>query len=284
MFVPQTALDYDYLLSAILSMSALHISTTALPSQSKGYQLAALEYQNLAITAFQAEHRSATSEAYHALFAFSIVNLILAVALPSRLDRDTGRTSIVDSLVTLFKLLRGTASIVTSARTFLQSGPFSNFVRRTAERESGNLEPYTQAAFRRLRLLRDEDYAVRSASADHSLDAVYMYESITKAIESLEYCFSIHSVDKLGASFRWLAMLEPAIVDGISNLDPLALLITMHWAILLDGLSGEKWWARSSGKALAAEITKILTPQKPEWLSAMSWAHREVGLPPLVGV
>jgi len=278
--IPHTALDFDYLLNAIFAISALHISTMSNSSRSKTYQLAALEYQNLAITAFRVQDSRNSSEISQSMCAFSILNLVLAVAFPSYLDRSTGKSSIFDNLTTLFELLQGTNSIISSARTSLLNGPFGNFVRQSSHMQAEDLSPSTKQAFEKLRILRDEEYSALSVSASSTLDAANMYESTSKAIEKLEVCFGLRTGNKLVVCFRWFATLDAGFVKRIGNLDPLALLITMHWAILLADIGREKWWARSSGKALVAEISGILSSQKQEWLPIMSLVHREVGLPP----
>ncbi|KAH9886522.1 hypothetical protein F4778DRAFT_469199 [Xylariomycetidae sp. FL2044] len=40
--------------------------------------------------------------------------------------------------------------------------------------------------------------------------------------------------------------------------EPLALLVTMHWAVLLDRLPAEYWWADDIGRRLALEIADVL--------------------------
>ncbi len=278
--IPHTALDFDYLLNAIFAISALHISTMSIPSRSKTYQLAALEYQNLAITAFQVRDSRNTSEISQSMFAFSLLHLVLAVAFPSYLDRDIGKSSIFDNLTILFTLLRGTSSIISSGRTSLLNGPFGNFVRQSSHTQAEDLSLNAKLAFERLRILRDEEYTALSASASSTLDAANIYESTSEAIDKLEVCFSLRSGNKLVVCFRWFATLDAEFVKRISDLDSLALLITMHWAILLADLGREKWWARSSGKALVAQISGILSSRKQDWLPIISLVHREVGLPP----
>jgi hypothetical protein len=282
--IPHTALDFDYLLSAIFAISALHIASMSPSSRSKTYQLAALEYQNLAITAFRVQGSRNPSETSHPMCAFSILNLLLAVAFPTYLGRGSGKPSILDNLTVLFQLLQGTSFIIASARTSLLNGPFGNFVRQSSHMQGEDLSPKTKLAFEKLRILRDEEYTAGSASASPILDAAHIYESTSKAIEKLEVCFGLRSENKLVVCFRWLATLDAGFVRRIGDQDPLALLITMHWAILLADIGREKWWARSSGKALVAEISRILLPQKKEWLPIISLVHREVGLPPYVAL
>ncbi|KAK4889591.1 hypothetical protein LTR27_011669 [Elasticomyces elasticus] len=195
-----------------------------------------------------------------------MIQLVVTVAFASYLDGDTKKSSILDDLTVLSNLLEGTTCIIASAKTSLLNGPLGTFVRQSSHTQAGPLGPNAQLAFEKLRTLRDEGYTALSASAMSTLDTASTYESTSNAIDKLEICFGRHSENKLVICFRWFATLDAMFVKRISHLDPLALLITMHWAILLANIGKEKWWARSSGKALVAEISGILSGQRREWL------------------
>lgn len=182
----------------------------------------------------------------------------------------------------MFSLLQGTTHIHQLSKTWLLDGPFGNYVRSNGSMQTEELDPDSAASFKKLRLLRDEEYVAFSAASESASEAVRTYEICSKTIEDLEVCFRLRSKDKMVVCFRWLALLEQSFLQRISRREPLALLITMHWAVLLDRLGQEKWWAKSSGKTIVAEASKLLSATKPEWLSIMSWVHRQVGLPPLV--
>lgn len=283
--VAQDALHYDFLLHAIFAISSLHVAITTSPDRSQTYQLAALEYHNLAIAAFQADNRPLTSANHQAMYAFSIINLALAVALPRYSPREVGPTTIGDSLVTMFGLLQGVVSIFLRSRTWLDAGPFQNVVDRAAIRFSlDNIDTRHTAAIARLRTANDEGYrALHADPAGSPHDAVCYHEANAAAIEKLEECFGWDTEDGRHVSLRWLATLEQRFVEAIAEREPVAMLITLHWAILLDRLSEKKWWAKSSGKLLVTELSMALRPCKPEWETAISWVHEQVGLPPLSG-
>ena len=157
--------------------------------------------------------------------------------------------------------------------------PFGVYVRSTNDLPSEALEPRYEPVFANLRSLRDECYGLASTSAGFALDAVRIHEIISRSIDELEICFKKRTQDKMVQCFRWLAVVDETFVSTIINLDPLALLITMHWAILLDRLGQDKWWARLTGKALVAEIERLLAGVKPGWVGTVGWVQRDVGLP-----
>ncbi|KAI1487112.1 hypothetical protein F5X96DRAFT_174561 [Biscogniauxia mediterranea] len=76
--------------------------------------------------------------------------------------------------------------------------------------------------------------------------------------------------------------------------DPLALLILMHWAVLLDRLGGEYWWARDLGRRLVEGASGALLPVvgcgrkggwewewewERDWVESVAWVRGRVGLP-----
>ncbi|KAF2670786.1 hypothetical protein BT63DRAFT_423081 [Microthyrium microscopicum] len=278
--IPHTALDFDFLLHIIFSISALHISSMSTSPRSQKYQLVALEYQNLAITAFRDRDTLSSFNTSQSLCAFSLLNLLLAVAFSIYLDQSTGHASILENLTVLFGLLQGTTSIISSGRTALLNGPLGNFVRQSSHMQADDLNLKTKQLFSQLRDLRDEEYTTATASANSGPNATQIYENTSQAIDKLEICFGLRFGNKMVMCLRWFATLDAEFVNRIRDMDPLPLLIAMHWAILLSDIGKEKWWARTSGKALVEEISGILVPQKQQWLPIISAVRSEVGLPP----
>ena len=278
--VPQDALKHDFLLNALFGITSLHYASTTIISRAKTYHLAALEYQGLALSTFQAASPSLSPANHQAIFTFSIINLALAIALPYHSPRDEYRTTIVENLVTMFKMLQGAVSIFQSARMWMSVGPFRDLLGPSMDADADQLDPEVRTAIARLRAANDEGY-VDLCSRSSSFDAVVFHESNARTIGSLERAFCYYKQRGPLMSIRWLAALDYAFVEAISRLEPVAVLITMHWAILLDKFSDEKWWAKASGKLLVTELSMNLMQSKPEWRPAASWVHQQVGLPPL---
>lgn len=277
--IPRAALDQDYLLNAIFAMTSLHKSMATTCSESRRYQLHALEYHNLAFTAFQSEERAAAFESHQSLFAYSIINLVFVVALPSRLDRDIDQPSIIGNLSTMYSLLRGTTNIHRISFSWLSEGPFAHFLRSNASMRPENPDEDTQIAFTKLRELRDNEYTTFAASAESAVDGVRMLLLFTSAIDKLEDCFKLRDEHSMVVCFRWLALLEEEFINMVENREPFVLLVTMYWAILLDRIGETKWWAKSAGKTLVAETSRLVCPHRPLWQPVISWIHTQVGLP-----
>lgn len=283
MVVPQDALTSSFLLNAIFSITSLHAATTSAPARVATYQVAALEYQNLAITTFQAENPLVTPSNHRAMFAFSVINLALAVALPYNSPTDTTSTDIHQGVRTMFRLLKGVISIFSQCRTWLVNGPFQAVVARPEiGMNTDRLDAPLKAAMKCLKSANDEGYRRLYSDASSSpYRAVQYHQSNVAAITKLERCFSSLGDDGWTVCLRWLSTLDNGFVEAISEREPVAILVTMHWAILLHKLGEEKWWATSSGKLLVTELSMSLRFDKPEWQAAISWVHEQVDLPPL---
>ncbi|KAI0601032.1 hypothetical protein F4775DRAFT_477708 [Biscogniauxia sp. FL1348] len=76
-----------------------------------------------------------------------------------------------------------------------------------------------------------------------------------------------------------------AAIRGNPGPDPLALLILMHWAVLLDRLGPEYWWARDLGRRLVEGGSGALGAREGawewewEWVESVAWVRGRVGLP-----
>ncbi|KAJ2988627.1 hypothetical protein NUW58_g3873 [Xylaria curta] len=81
---------------------------------------------------------------------------------------------------------------------------------------------------------------------------------------------------------------------AIKACDPMALLILMHWTVLVHRAGDEYWWVNELGKRLAIGIWKAMQLAKPrspspallapEWGESISWVCAQLGLPEFVQV
>lgn len=65
----------------------------------------------------------------------------------------------------------------------------------------------------------------------------------------------------------------------------MALLILIHWAVLLESLN-DLWWAKNAGKRLVEDVVVVLEKvafssgarRLPGWAEAVGWARWEAGV------
>lgn len=278
--VPRIALEYEYLLNGLLAITALHISSRLPFSQSRNHELAAMEYQNSAIAIFRMEFRTITTSNYQAVFAFAIIHLAMAMTVSPHVQRESASFGVLEKLLTTFHLLKGVVSIFLTAMPWATEGPFRNYAMHPQTTPSPVIDAAAAAAITWLKELNDEEY-IRSQSdiSGRPIDIVASYHSRNATIDKLEECFRQCKEDPTRSCLRWLAVLPEDFIESVRNFDPLAMMITMHWAILLDKVKEKRWWGTLSGQILVAEISLRLRSLKPEWENQISWIHESVGLP-----
>ena len=94
-----------------------------------------------------------------------------------------------------------------------------------------------------------------------------------------------------GFCLAFFTLMGVRFTEALRAREPVALFIVMHWAVQLDRLGREVWWAEDVGRRLVREISDLL--RGPEgghacaWIAALPdgrdgiiWARQQVGLPP----
>ncbi|EHY59579.1 hypothetical protein HRR83_001146 [Exophiala dermatitidis] len=228
-YVPRKALQYDFLLQALLAFAALHMTTlkieqeqqkeqqqqqqhqhdvdyssrpeahiyeisTSLTNSTRPaafYLRKALEYQNRAVTLFRGSVQDVTPENCSAVFAFSSITMLFAMAVPgieatisasSTLSAAPSASSSpftfsagspgqsagvpyrqnltpMESIFALFEYLRGVAIVSGLGREALRKSPFRLILDPYAEYASGNwrlTDPDLIEALKRLATLNEE--------------------------------------------------------------------------------------------------------------------------------
>ncbi|KAI1613719.1 hypothetical protein EDD36DRAFT_434364 [Exophiala viscosa] len=308
-FVPSESLKHEFLLNGILAFAALHIakltrqpdfkaksnSTGSFLSSSSFYFQKAVEYQNLAFESFHGVLQNVTPDNCSAVFGFSILTMLFAIAIPGIEDASQGggpNLNSMQSIFTLFEYLRGLASIIEVSKDWLASGPFRVVL--------GTFDDYTTdnwritnadaaQALNRLTILNDEFNASSSATE------LSKFATNKRAISLLEFCYAKQNFPPAltdetlaqtakdssdiyrGHIVGWLGMAGGDFVSQLRQSDSLSLLIFVHWAILLGNLENF-WWSHNSGKVLVAEIAGVLHTRGEEWEERTRWARGKVGL------
>lgn len=117
--VPREALRYDFLLSAIFALTALHRAFEMPVAQARLINLA-LQYQTQAVTRFRNVLHDIGPESCNAAFAFSSLTMFVSLALPPSEPSDA-------TAQTLLPLphLRGIAAIVLQSKEIFSTGPLA---------------------------------------------------------------------------------------------------------------------------------------------------------------
>lgn len=267
--IPRLALRYDFLMNGILAVGALHIAATTEPPASLVYIDTALQYHNLTFAPYRAAVDSINPMNCEAALAQSIITTVIGIALPGITAARGETSSMVENMIVVFELLQGVKKIHRIGESWIKLELFS---RRRNYWDTGTviLDDDTRTALERLGTLNDETLA--------SIDP-NQHQVNKDAIIYLRH-FSIrvaNSVDPANV-LAWLAMIDKEFVDNVRRRQPLALLILMHWGVLLGELDRQHWWARGSGRVLVSELLDVLHPGDIQWAKALAWPQKKMGL------
>lgn len=268
--IPQLALQYDFLMNGILALASLHIATTIDPPASLAYIDTALQYHNLTFAPFRAAIDNLTPHNCEAVLAQSIVTTVIGIALPRVTAARDESSNMTENIVVVFELLQGVKKIIHIGRSWIKLNLFTRQRDLGDDHDPTELDRETQAALDRLATLNDE--TLSSIDTDQ-------YRINNDVIAHLRRCFSMfaNSSDPTNV-LAWLAAVDKEFVDNVRRRQPLALLILMHWGVLLGELDGKWWWARNSGRALVSELLRVLRPGDMRWVESLSWSQRKMGL------
>lgn len=274
--IVREAFQHEFLLNGIFAVTALH--TASLSSNKSPYVVAALEYHSLAASGLAHDLSNPDPSNHFARFAFSMINLAVAAALPLIAPDESHEGSILPSVIELLKFLVSTSLIAGSAK-FVTEKMLGHLFRRpvTADITLGH-EPNNVIA--RLRALNDENFqiAYRNTSMS-SLHVVGQHERNDRAIKTFEECFALCTLEPRLNALRWGAVMHTEFLTSIEQRDPFAILMLMHWGVLMSKGFCNDWWARSIGKSLVCEGYLQLGRKGQSWQDAARWTFEAVGLP-----
>jgi hypothetical protein len=264
-FVPKLALKFNFLFQALLAAASLHLAAEPESASSRAkYVLVALEYHNSALENFRA-HPMTEMDAVQAqaVFAFCVMNLALA------LGSLAGKPSILENVSLVFGLLQGVERCFFSHRALIEQGPFCK-AHPLEDSPWDGINPSTQEALDRLELIRSRESAIWVTS--------HCDDPNIEAIKWLQQCFGV-SIKTMGVALIWMLKADLEFFTAIRKSNDVALLVLLHWAVLLQQIGSHTWWARESGKLLVDEVSVSLPRKDKEWDLSISWVRSQVGLP-----
>ncbi|KAI2795294.1 hypothetical protein POX_a01900 [Penicillium oxalicum] len=267
--IPRLALQYDFLMNGILALAALHIATTTKSPTSLAYVDTALQYHNLSFAPFRAAIDNLTQDNCEAVLAQSIVTTVIGIALPRLTAPRDESLNMAENILVVFQLLQGVKKIILIGRSWIKINLYSRH-RELYEAPPTELDGDVAAALDRLARLNEETRAEVDAQ---------QFQTNKEVIENLRQCFTFYlSSQDPGEVLSWLAAVDKEFADTVRRRQPLALLILMHWGVLLGELHGRWWWAQDSGKSLVAELSQSLSNTDPRWSECLAWPQRRLGL------
>ena len=277
---PPLSLSCDYLMHAVLSISALHFAFLH-PDQRDKYNYISAQHQDMALGPFQQAISNINAENCHYVFAFSALLLISIYSSSRNVNFLSSVPEVASGLTGLtnwITCLQGCRFIVAAASPQIRSGPFRNLIVTGAMAEHLTIAASTP--------LQDEDSQslnklarfLTDSTSIKSTTTVAEMEAYSEAIALLQKCLTATTQVSDSQSLRSLMSVWPAKISNIfirllDEKRPPALAIIAHFCLLLKRC-GDCWYL----KHRSYDIFKAVRQSLPEdWMPSIERPLRVFG-------
>ncbi|KAI5204148.1 hypothetical protein E4T39_03820 [Aureobasidium subglaciale] len=263
--VPELALDHEYLLDALLALSARQLSIDGSEGASN-WDRVALEYQNKALTGFQLVLGETDLSNCQAIFACSILIMVFSMAQ----SHIQGNNHLSDALVDMLELRQFIAGIGTVQNGHHDYLRLTSFGALFTPHTPSYMESEDSTGVPLPEMCRMVDSTLERLRRDIPSDADA--KSYSDAISGLQQAMQMYCTGGLFSGIMgWPVTLADNIIHVIENREPFALAILAHYGIIVH-LLHNRWWARSSGKRLVRTILPILRKSNAAWADLVQQA------------
>ncbi|KFY29343.1 hypothetical protein V493_02409 [Pseudogymnoascus sp. VKM F-4281 (FW-2241)] len=260
-WVPQLAIQHDYLLYGLLSLTAFETARLAQTSHRQHYIESATEYHGLALSSFRVQISSSIIDSDNIDAAVCMSLMLLVLAFASAQTRATSSSddegeSVVQIVLTNVELLRGCAPIIESKQDYLLENPYVQKLKPFESLPRTPLDPLMEEALVLLANLNDKRItsSIRDTVPLRAQQVEY-WEVCKTALGLLRTMYE-KCVDEFtrGYALGWLNMAGGRYIEAVKDNDAVALLILMYWGVLIEKCGHQVWWAEQFGSSLVAEI------------------------------
>lgn len=293
--LPREGLRHPFVLQGIFAVSALDLAINGSLDRNEShiYTRAAMEYYGTASAMLRAWLNDPNSPPDEYWLAFLVSNMaaVYHCAMPQLPPDVAGPNTALGHIVGLFNLLNGATTLGLSHVDAILRSPITS-LRSIGLPDHSILDPETRSVLARLTAINDALHAsdnpdeVRPNPPLGPLvdpEPLTQHETYRRAIHHLASCFAEDArgvIQSYCNSFPgWNGK---AFARAVIALDPMALIVLMHWGVLLDRVGKQMWWATSIGFSLVAEVSEMLQQTDlvvllPNVVDAIAWVRRQVG-------
>lgn len=263
--IPEEAAQYDFLMDGLLGIASLHFACYNGHSR-RQYTEFGIHYQNSGLKKYNDALGNITEDNCTALFAFSILLNIMAIALPNT-NPDSPASAYTESIMTTLGLVRGIGLIHATSVTILQTGKLASFFRFIP----GEVEPNDEAKASLGILRQHADSLLHSGSIERERHAVYL--SGIRALEVVFGCVMLS--DHLAPIIGWPTWIWPdehrdEFITLIQHGDVMTKVILMHYGVLLLYVR-RHWWGKQTGLGLIDDLAISVNAAGPSWAPLTRW-------------
>jgi hypothetical protein len=264
---PVQALNNEFLMHAVLGVSALHIVHLRGSSDTRQEYIArARTHQQEALTHFRSTVRNITPGNSTAAALFSSLLLIFSSAITQIIDEPIPSHDHVDGLLTILLSFRKHWNLFFSTREWIEEEAVENLPLHleTVSPEEINLTLHNYSG------------------ASHALQDLYDFNELSfcESVERSVYCNAIMQIQRsLQGSAVLSRILWPIVISDeflllLEQKQPMALIILAHGCAIAR-FGPYRWFLHKWIVNVARAISEILDPI---WLVRLRWPLRELGL------
>ena len=242
--VPREGLSHPFLMHGILAISALHLSQQFSGSRREIYTETAMRHHSWALSLCVPLLSNVTPENCQSLYACSI--LIATFSFASQ-GLSIYRPSMhISEVIKIFRLVRGTASIVEQARSWIEQSDMRILLAliRYAQWTPGSRHVHTVHTQLETLLNQQED-ELQSPQLPGS-SKVVIIRSTRHLLDVFDSCIAS---DNQATILAWPAVVDSEFLDLMQQREPWALVMLAYYGAVLH-LTTRAWWIEGWGKFL----------------------------------
>ena len=257
--VPRIAFSYEFVMHAVLAMSALHLSV--LKPTDKSYSLTAAGHHVKALgslrTAFPAQHPRHAE----AIYAASSLTARYVYACPPVVGDNLPKAP------SCIPALRGVTAVIYRCWKWVSEGDLSLLLLRKKvdeNRYAGEDTEFPSSLFDLSRRGAPGELDPEELEDDHVLG---VYSEATEALK-LSWDQFWEFDPREAATFKWPCTASDDFVRFLGDQRPRALVLLAHHCAMVELLDDRFWWAKDGGMK---EITRIQGVLEEKWKHWLDW-------------
>jgi Fungal specific transcription factor domain len=278
--LPPTSQSSEFVLHAVLGISALHLTSLHSETNRTKYQNLALEHLCRGTSSFRTTVDRVDPRNTDAIFMFSGMSILFQMALMHPAYKPyLSEQSPIDQLLHVFILWR---------RVFMLRQSFPESFRQgilPGNKIEEGMTDAQRSKIKKGRLAQLQHFGILVSELDalvqrlHSLNQATATDAAevqiyAEAIDLLHLTFSnfIRSPGHWSLALLWPSRMSISCVEDMRARRPFALLLLAHYCALLH-LGTNSWWMREWDRSVLSAIAQSLDDQ---WIKHMSWAVQAV--------
>lgn len=265
--VSREGLTQTYLLHQILALSSFQLAHTK-PARRADYYAAGTHHQDSALRGMRKPLQNITDA--NAPAAFAVSTLIPLSVFASRgldaVDPDSTPSNSLDDLADIFALIQGIGRVMAAAQMgIIMSGPFQHLFRDPPHETAP--QPLFAKLLTRLPVLTaffdDDESLDDDARRDLLVCTAGMRDNVLRCSKP---CMENRDMKFL---FYWPFHLSPSFMAGLRDRSPGALVLVLHWAVILSFASRTYWFLRGWTARIVRDVTAAV--QDAPWSELLDW-------------